>query len=225
MAAGPQNADESNTKEVKMARYRGSVCRLCRREGAKLFLKGPRCMTDKCAFTRRSYSPGVHGKMRSKLSDYALQLREKQKVRRLYGISERQFRLYFKKAERAKEVTGTVLLQLLERRLDSVIFNLGFATSRTQARQIVKHRTVLVNLKSVDIPSYMVKPNDIVSIKSKEKKLKYIRENIKLSEERTVPEWLKVDPEKLQGTVLRAPTREDIQFPIREQLIIELYSK
>lgn len=208
-----------------MAKYRGSVCRLCRREGIKLFLKGARCMTDKCALTRRSYSPGQHGKARVKLSDYALQLREKQKVRRIYGISEHQFRLYFRKAEKAKAVTGTVLLQLLERRLDNVIFSLGFANSRTEGRQIVKHRFVLVNSKPVDVPSYLVKSKDVVSIRSAEKRVTRIREIIKLTKERTVPEWLVVDLEKLQGTIVRNPIRDDIQFPIREQLIVELYSK
>lgn len=190
-----------------------------------MFLKGARCMTDKCAFTRRSYSPGEHGKMRTKLSDYAIQLREKQKVRRIYGISEKQFRLYFKKAEKVRAVTGTVLLQLLERRLDNVIFRLGFATSRAQARQIVKHRFVVVNKKTVDIPSYLVKENDVVFIKSEENKRKHIREIIKLTKERTVPEWLDVNVENLQGTVTKFPERKDVQFPIHEQLIVELYSK
>ncbi len=208
-----------------MARYTGSVCRLCRREGIKLFLKGERCTSDKCAVTRRAYSPGEHGKRRSKLSDYAVQLREKQKVRRVYGVGEHQFRLYFRKAERTKGVTGTVLLQLLERRLDNVIFSLGFATSRTHARQIVKHRFVLVNSKSVDIPSYLVKPNDVISINNKEKKTKRIREIAKLTKEREHPEWLSVNRANLQGTITRVPRREDVQFPIQEQLIVELYSK
>ncbi len=208
-----------------MARYRGSVCRLCRREGMKLFLKGSRCMTDKCAVTRRSFSPGQHGKRRTKLSNYALQLREKQKVRRIYGIGEKQFRLYFTRSEKAQAATGTVLLQLLERRLDNVIFSLGFATSRTQARQMVAHRFILVNSRPVNIPSYSVKPKDIVSLRNGEQRAKRIREIMKLTKERAVPEWLTVNPEKLQGTVNRLPAREDIQFPIREQLIVELYSK
>lgn len=208
-----------------MARYTGAVCRLCRREGTKLFLKGARCMTDKCALTKRSYSPGQHGRARVKHSDYAIQLREKQKVRRIYGLGEHQFRLYFARAEKAKGVTGTVLLQLLERRLDNVIFSLGFATSRNQARQIVKHRFVLANSKPVDIPSYLVKPNDIISIRTNETKHKRIREIIKLTKERTVPEWLSANYEKLQGQIVRLPARDDIQFPIREQLIVELYSK
>ena len=208
-----------------MARYRGSVCRLCRREGTKLFLKGARCMTDKCAVDKRAYSPGQHGTKRRKYSDYALQLREKQKARRIYGIGEHQFRLYFKKAEKTKGVTGTALLQFLERRLDNVIFRLGFASSRNQARQIVKHRFILVNSKPVDIPSYLVKPNDLISITNKEKKIKRIRELAKLNKERVIPEWLKVNRENLQGSIIRLPDREDIQFPIREQLIVELYSK
>lgn len=209
-----------------MARYRGSVCRLCRREGMKLFLKGERCLTDKCAVARRSYSPGQHGKRRRiKQSDYALQLREKQKVRRIYGISEHQFRLYFKKAKKTKAVTGTVLLQLLERRLDNVLFSLGFATSRNQARQIVKHNFCLVNSRPVNIPSYLVKPKDIISIRNNKKKEKLIREIIKLTKEKKAPEWLTVDQEKLQGTIVRLTAREDIQFPIRERLIVELYSK
>lgn len=182
-------------------------------------------MTEKCAFTRRSYSPGEHGKMRTKLSDYAIQLREKQKVRRIYGISEKQFRFYFKKAEKIRAATGTALLQLLERRLDNVIFNLGFATSRAQARQIVKHRFVVVNEKTVDVPSYLVKQNDVIFIKNDEKKKKQIREIVKLTKERIVPEWLGVNAENLQGTVTKLPQRKDIQFPINEQLIVELYSK
>ncbi len=209
-----------------MSRYRGPVCRLCRGEGVKLFLKGERCLSDKCAMSRRAYSPGQHGKRRRvKLSDYALQLREKQKVRRIYGINEHQFRLYFEKAEKTKAVTGTVLLQLLERRLDNVVFNLGFAASRSQGRQLVKHRFVLVNSRSVDIPSYLVKPKDVISIKKDEKKVKRIREIVKLTKEKAYPEWLSVEPENLQGTITRMPDREDIHFPIREQLIVELYSK
>lgn len=208
-----------------MARYRGAVCRLCRREGIKLFLKGTRCMTGKCAVTKRAFPPGQHGKRRTKHSDYALQLREKQKARRIYGINERQFRIYFRKAEQAKGVTGTVLLQLLERRLDNVIFGLGFAASRTQARQIVKHRFALINSKPVDIPSYLVKPNDIISIRNNEKKAKAIREIIKLTKDRPIAEWLTVNRENLQGKIIRLPSREDIQFAIREQLIVELYSK
>ena len=206
-------------------RYTGSVCRLCRREGIKLFLKGQRCMSAKCAVAKRAYAPGQHGQRRTKLSDYAVQLREKQKVRRIYGIGEHQFRLYFEKAERAKGVTGTALLQLLERRLDNVIFNLGFASSRTQARQIVKHRFVLVNSKTVDIPSYLVSIKDVISIINKEKKNKRIQEIAKDIKDRTMPQWLLSNSKELQGTIVRLPKREDIQFPIHEQLIVELYSK
>ncbi|MBN2097248.1 MAG: 30S ribosomal protein S4 [Candidatus Omnitrophica bacterium] len=208
-----------------MARITGSVCRLCRREGEKLFLKGSRCLSDKCAYTKRSFSPGQHGKRRTKLSDYALQLREKQKVKRIYGINEHQFRLYFKRAERERAVTGEVLLQLLERRLDNVVFSLGFAHSRSQARQIVRHRFILVNQRPVDIPSYLIKVNDVISLRKDENKLKLIRENIKVNKDRLVPQWLKADTDNLQGTIDRFPKRADIQFPVREQLIVELYSK
>lgn len=208
-----------------MARYRGPSCRLCRREGIKLFLKGARCMTEKCAFIKRAYAPGEHGKRRKKMSDYAVQLREKQKVRRIYGIHEGQFRLYFKKADRAKGVTGTILLQLLERRLDNVIFNLGFASSRNQARQIVKHKFVLVNSRTVSIPSFTVKPKDIITIKSGDKQRNYIKEIVKVSKDKTIPNWLQADQDNLQGIVVKNPAREDIQFPIHEQLIVELYSK
>jgi small subunit ribosomal protein S4 len=182
-------------------------------------------MTDKCAVAKRAYSPGQHGKSRMKLSDYATQLREKQKVRRIYGINEHQFRLYFKRAEKAKGITGNALLQLLERRLDNVIYSLGFAASRNQARQIVRHRFVLVNSRPVDIPSYLVKTNDLIAIKANENKRKYIREIMKLTKEKTIPEWLHVEKDNLQGSITRLPKRSDIQFPIQEQLIVELYSK
>jgi len=182
-------------------------------------------MSEKCAVAKRPYSPGQHGQRRTKLSDYAVQLREKQKVRRIYGINEHQFRLYFKKAERTKAVTGTMLLQFLERRLDNVVFSLGFATSRNQARQVVKHKSVLVNSKSVDIPSYLVKENDVISIKNKEKNSKRIQEIVKSTKDRTPPEWLSVNSKDLEGKITRLPKRTDIQFPIREQLIVELYSK
>lgn len=208
-----------------MARYTGPVCRLCRREGTKLFIKGTRCTSEKCAMNKRAFSPGQHGKSRTKLSDYAVQLREKQKVRRIYGISEHQFRLYFKRADRSEAVTGTVLLQLLERRLDSVIFNLGFATSRPQARQIVKHRFVMVNSKTVNIPSFSVKANDVITIKSGVKKSKLIKDLVKITKEKEIPKWLGIDRDKLEGKIIRVPSREEIQFSIREQLIVELYSK
>ncbi len=208
-----------------MARYRDAVCRLCRREGIKLFLKGPRCMSDKCSFGRRSYIPGQHGKRRPKLTEYALQLREKQKVKRIYGILERQFKNYFRKASRAKGVTGEVLLQLLERRLDSVIFNLGLAVSRSQARQIIKHGHVRVNGRKVDIPSYLTKAGDTIKLIGKESFNNFISQVREMCKERAVPKWLELIDAKLEGRVARLPGRDDIGIPIKESLIIELYSK
>lgn len=208
-----------------MARYIGSSCRLCRREGTKLFLKGNRCNTDKCAIARRAYSPGQHGKNKAKLSDYGLQLREKQKVKRIYGILEKQFRRYFAIASKAKGVTGEFLLQQLERRLDNVVFRCGFATSRFQARQIVRHGMVYVNDKMVNIPSYPVEKEENVVIKNKENMQKYIRANIKMTKDRPVCDWLEVDSENLKARVKRLPERSDIAVPIKEQLIVELYSK
>ena len=210
-----------------MARRLGPVCRLCRREGIKLFLKGTRCQTDKCAFERRGYKPGEHGKARTrtKLSNYGLQLREKQKVKKIYGLLEKQFRLFFKRAEAAKGVTGQKLLELLERRLDSVIFRLCFATSRSQARQIVKHNYVYVNSKRVNIPSYIVKEGDNMQVKGNEKKLRQIRNNIELVSERGIPAWLKVDHQALTAKVVKVPSREEVPVDIQEELIVELYSK
>ncbi|MCM8779420.1 MAG: 30S ribosomal protein S4 [Candidatus Omnitrophica bacterium] len=208
-----------------MARYRGAVCRLCRREGMKLFLKGQRCMTDKCALSRRSYIPGQHGKTRPKLSDYALQLREKQKVKRMYGVLERQFKTYFRKASQAKGVTGEVLLQLLERRLDNVIYLLGFSVSRRQARQIVRHGHVQVNEKKVDLPSYLVKPNETIKLVGKEPFINFIKQNREICKERPIPAWLELREDKLEAKVLRLPLRNDIVLPIKESLIVELYSK
>ncbi|MFA5088383.1 MAG: 30S ribosomal protein S4 [Candidatus Omnitrophota bacterium] len=208
-----------------MAKDLGPSCRKCRREGEKLFLKGERCYTHRCAFGRREYAPGQHGIRRSKLSNFGLQLREKQKVKRIYGILERQFRLYFAKAVRSKGVTGTILLQFLERRLDNVIYQMGFATSRQEARQIVSHGFVCVNDRRVNIPSFLVKVNDEVLLKLKDKGLKNIKENIAASKERTAPVWVEVDPEHFKGKVKRLPLREDILFPVNEQLIVELYSR
>lgn len=182
-------------------------------------------MTDKCSLTRRAYLPGQHGKTKPKLSEYALQLREKQKVKRMYGILEKQFRFYFRKASRSKGVTGEVLLQLLERRLDSVIYNLGFAVSRRQARQIVRHGHVQVNGHKVDIPSYMVKPGDVIKLSGKESFLNSIKQNIEICKERAVPAWLMRVEDKLEAKVIRLPLRSDIMLPIKESLIIELYSK
>lgn len=209
-----------------MARYINAVCRLCRREGEKLFLKGTKCYTEKCAITRRAYPPGQHGEgRRQKLSNYGLQLREKQKVRRIYGVLERQFRRYFKIASKTKGVTGKVLLQLLERRLDNVVFRMGLAISRSQSRQIVRHNQIVVNSKRVNIPSFLVSQGDTVEVKVKEKALKKLKENLELSKDRTVPPWLEFNAAELTAKVTRLPDKEDIQQPIQEQLIVELYSK
>jgi small subunit ribosomal protein S4 len=209
-----------------MARRIGAVCRLCRREGVKLFLKGNRCVTEKCSFDKRGYSPGQHGQgRRIKLSDYGMQLREKQKVKRIYGLLEKQFRSYFHKAEKQKGVTGEILLQLLERRLDNVIFQSGFAASRPQARQIVRHKLVMVNGRKVNIPSYLVRKDDVVRISGDNKTQKMASESLKESEERALPEWIVLDKGDLSAKISRLPQREDIAFPVQEQLIVELYSK
>jgi len=209
-----------------MARYINPVCRLCRRQGEKLFLKGTRCVTQKCAISKRSYAPGQHGQRgKQKLSNYGLQLKEKQKAKWMYGVLERQFRRYFKIASKSKGVTGKVLLQLLERRLDNVIFRLGLGVSRSQSRQIVRHNFVYVNSKRVNIPSYLVKQGDIIQVKAKEKAMKKLRENLELSRDRTVSSWLEFNIQELKAKVLRLPEKEDIQQPIQEQLIVELYSK
>ena len=209
-----------------MARYTGASCRLCRREGAKLFLKGLRCSTDKCAFARRSYPSGQHGKARRrKISDYGLQLREKQKVKRIYGIFEKQFRRYFHEADRLKGVTGELLLQLLERRLDNVILRAGFAVSLSQARQFVRYGHVTVNDRKVDIPSYLVTSGEKIKIKTKEKLVKQIKENLEITKERIVPSWLNVEGANLKAEITKLPLREEIPFSVQEQLIVELYSK
>ena len=207
-----------------MARYTGPVCRLCRREAMKLFLKGDKCASEKCTFNKRDFFPGQHGKSRVKLSDYGLQLREKQKVKRMYGILEKQFRLYFKMAEKSKGITGATLLQLLERRLDNVVFQSGFATSRAQARQMVRHRHVAVGGRIVNIPSCLVKKDNLMQIKCSEEKLKRIKD-ISASRTAAIPSWLKVDGDNLTAAVTRLPERIDIKIPIQEQLIVELYSK
>jgi len=209
-----------------MARYTGSSCRVCRREGTKLFLKGQRCYTEKCGFDKRSYAPGQHGKgQRTKLSNYGLQLREKQKVKKIYGILERQFRKYFQTASHSKGVTGSKLLELLERRLDNVIFRSCFASSRPGARQIVMHGHVLVNDRKVDIPSYSVKTGDIVIIKPKEKIVKRIKDSVEKLKDRSYPTWIEVDKEGLRVKITRFPERSDVAADIKEQLIVELYSK
>ena len=208
-----------------MARYTGPSCKICRREGMKLFLKGTKCTTPKCPVTRRTYSPGQHGKRRSKLSDYGIQLREKQKLRKTYGLLEKQFKHYFQIASKAKGVTGTVLLQLLERRLDNVVFRLGFAYSRAHARQMVRHGLVTVGDKKVDLPSYFVKVGNKIGIQSQEKLQKNVRQTLEVVKERGTPSWLTLNIEQLVGTVVRFPDKQDSQIPVKEQLIVELYSK
>ncbi len=208
-----------------MARYIKAVCRLCRREGEKLFLKGNKCNTPKCTFAKRSSAPGQHGLSRVKLSNYGLQLREKQKVKRIYGVLERQFRRYFKIASKSKGVTGKVLLQILERRLDNVIFRLGLGVSRAQSRQLVRHNIVYVNSRRVNIPSYLINKDDVVEVKAKEKALGRVKENLELAKDRTQVAWMEFDPKALKAKVLRLPEKNDIPADIQEQLIVELYSK
>ena len=208
-----------------MARYTGADCRLCRREGAKLFLKGDRCYTEKCAIERRNYAPGEAGKKRIKESEYRNQLREKQKTKRIYGVLEKQFRHYYDMANRQKGVTGENLLRILESRLDNVVFRLGFARTRKEARQSVRHGHFTVNGRRVDIPSYQVKPGDVVAVGEKFRDLLPIKEALISSERFEVPGWLEVDIEKLSGNVLAMPVREQISGDIKEQLIVELYSK
>lgn len=208
-----------------MGKELGSSCRKCRREGEKLFLKGSRCFTHKCAIERREYAPGQHGAKRAKLSNFGLQLREKQKLKRIYGLMEKQFRSYFEKAARQKGVTGTTLLQFLERRLDNVIFQLGFATSRREARQIVNHGHVRINDRLVNIPSYLVKESDEVSIKGTDGVSNAVKENVVALGDRNAPAWLEADKEHLRGKVRRFPQREDIQYSVNEQLVVELYSR
>ena len=208
-----------------MARYTQSVCRLCRRENLKLFLKGERCYTEKCAVDRRNYAPGQHGQSRKKLSDYGAQLREKQKVRRIYGLLENQFRNTFKKADQQKGITGENLLRFLERRLDSIVYRLGFANSRNEARQLVLHNHFLVNQSKVNVPSYLVKPGDVIELREKSKKVVRIMEALEGVARRGVPQWLELDKDQMKGQMKALPNREDITIPIQEKLIIELYSK
>lgn len=207
-----------------MARYTDSKCRLCRREGLKLFLKGDRCYTEKCALDRRTYAPGQHGQGRRKRSDYGVQLREKQKVKRAYGVLERQFRIYFAKAERMKGVTGENLLQLLERRLDNTVYRMGWASSRAEARQIVRHRHLAVNGVTVDIPSFQVRQGDEITVRTASKE----HPRIKLLLEaggKAAPAWLDVNRNEMKAKVVAIPTREDVDLPVQESLIVELYSK
>jgi len=208
-----------------MARYTGPVCKLCRREGMKIFLKGERCFTDKCAFDRRPYPPGQHGQRRIKFTEYGIRLREKQKVRRIYGMVERQFHRYFVKAERTKGVTGEQLLGFLERRLDSVVFRLGFAATRSEARQTVRHKHMQVNGKTVNIPSFLVKPGDKVTVRERSRSKGRIISALEAVDRRGVPEWLELDREGFSGTVKTMPVREELTLPIQEQLIVEFYSR
>ncbi len=208
-----------------MGRYTGAVCRLCRREGEKLFLKGPRCYTPKCAIVKRAYAPGDHGQSRQKHSNYGIQLREKQKVKRMYGVFEKQFRRYFEVASKTKGVTGKVLLQLLERRLDNLVLRLNLATSMPQARQIVRHNMIYVNSKRVNIPSYLINKDDVIELRVSDKAKNKIKENIELNKDKSIPSWLEFNAAEFKAKVLRLPEKEDIQTPIQEQLIVELYSK
>ena len=208
-----------------MARYIGSVCRLCRREGTKLFLKGDRCFSSKCAIDRRAYPPGQHGQGRARFSDYGVQLREKQKVKRMYGLLEKQFESTMKKASRMKGRSGENLLLLLERRLDNVVFRMGFATSRAEARQLVKHGHFLVNGRRSTIPSMLVKPDTEVVLATKSRKVARISGALEALESRSLPQWLEIDKDNFKGTVKVMPVREDITMPIQEQLIVELYSR
>jgi len=209
-----------------LARYKDSVCRHCRRENLKLYLKGDRCYSDKCAFDRRSYPPGQHGERRGrKISDYGIQLREKQKVKRMYGLSEKQFHLFFERAERYRGITGTNLLVLLERRLDNVVYRLGFANSRAQGRQFVLHNHFLVNGNKVNVPSFLVKKGDAIEVKEKSRKIPAISDSLEAVVRRGIPQWLELEKEKNKGIVSGFPVREDITMPIQEQLIVELYSK
>jgi len=208
-----------------VARYRASVCRLCRREGLKLFLKGERCYTDKCAIERRNYPPGEHGQGRVKFSEYSLQLREKQKLKRMYRLLEGQFRRLFERADRTKGITGETLMILLERRLDNMIYRLGFANSRAEARQLVRHGHFLVNDRKLDIPSALVKPGDVVTVRDRSRKVVRIQEALELSQRRGVPEWLEVDRPNFTGRIRALPARVDLTMPINEKLVVELYSK
>ena len=208
-----------------MSRYKDEQCRVCRREGQKLFLKGSRCYSDKCSVTRRNYAPGEHGQGRKKLSEYGTQLREKQKTKAFYGVGEKQFRKYFEMAENKKGITGEVLLQILESRLDTVVYRAGFGASRAQARQLVNHGHFDVNGIKTDIASYLVKPGDVISVRENKKDTKIIKENAEVNSSKPIPEWLEKNNEKLEAKVVRLASREDIDLPVEEHLIVELYSK
>ena len=208
-----------------MARYTDEQCRICRREGQKLFLKGSRCYSDKCSISRRNYAPGQHGQIRAKLSEYGTQLREKQKTKSYYGVGEKQFRGYFEMASNKKGITGENLLQILESRLDNVVYRLGFGASRAQARQLVNHGQFAVNGQRVDIPSYLVKAGDVITVRENKKENGAIKANIEANSARPVPAWLELNNETLSGKVVRLASREDVDIPVEEHLIVELYSK
>lgn len=208
-----------------MGRHTGAVCRLCRREKDKLYLKGDRCFSDKCAVVRHAYPPGEHGQGRQKFSEYGLQLREKQKARRIYGVMERQFRRYFKEADRRKGVTGEILLQLLESRLDNVVYRLGLARSRSEARQLINHGHFQVNGRKVDIASFLTRPGDIVAVREKSKTKPVFKHIVEARDQQESGGWLEVDHEKLEGRVLRVPQRDEIDSPVTEHLVVELYSR
>jgi small subunit ribosomal protein S4 len=213
-------------RRISLARYTDSVCRICRRENSKLFLKGDRCYSDKCAFDRRGYPPGEHGQRRGrKTSDYGVQLREKQKVKRMYGLSEKQFRLFFSRADRQKGVTGTNLLVALERRLDNVVYRLGFVNSRTQGRHFVKHNHFTVNERKLNIPSYLVKIGDVVAVRDKSRKIQAIGDALDAVVRRGIPPWLDLEKDNMKGVIKGFPVRDDLTMPMQEQLIVELYSK
>ena len=209
-----------------MARYTGSVCRICRRENLKLFLKGDRCYSDKCAFDRRGYPPGQHGQRRGrKISDYGIQLREKQKVKRMFGLSEKQFHLFFERADNQKGITGTNLLVFLERRLDNVVYRMGFVNSRAQGRHFVRHSHFLINGKKVNIPSYLIRIGDVVEVREKSRKIQALEGALDAVVRRGIPQWVDLEKENMKGMIKEFPSREDITTPIQEQLIVELYSK
>ncbi len=208
-----------------MSRYKDEQCRICRREGQKLFLKGTRCYTDKCAISRRNYAPGEHGQKKAKLSEYGIQLREKQKTKAFYGVREDQFRKYFEMAEKTKGVTGERLLQILESRLDNVVYRLGYGSSRPQARQLVNHGLFEVNGKKVSVPSYLVKAGDVIKVREIKKDRKIVKENVEINSARPVPAWLEKNEKDLSGKVIRLASREDVDIPVEEHLIVELYSK
>ncbi|MDE2180099.1 MAG: 30S ribosomal protein S4 [candidate division NC10 bacterium] len=208
-----------------MARYRDPVCKLCRREGLKLFLKGDRCFSANCAIEKRNYAPGMHGQRRTKVSDYCRQLREKQKMRRIYGVLETQFRKYFHLAERQTGMTGENLVKILEQRLDSVVHHLGFSASRAQARLLITHGHVLVNGRKMDIASYRVRPGDTIEVRPKSREMTAIKAALEGAKRRTLPSWLELDATNMKGTVRSIPSREEIAIPVEEQLIVALYSK